>query len=376
MQTRRQQSVTDVSPGSVRANLVCDLNHPGGFGTHARSFASALSRRLPIAIMHIGATAPLGEGVPPMLTQAATRPLEVDQPSIWIGPILPVPNFPGNPRIGWITWETTKIPSVYRDALTQYDFLWTPSTFCKCLLESNLRPCPPVSVVPEGIDPDVFFPLQAHQSEKPRPFRFLTVGKWEKRKGHDCLLRAFLRTFSGRNDVELVLRLTVSSKDTCSTPTDLNDILSVLRPSGYPPVRLTPTGDVATLAECYRDAHAFVLSTRAEAWGLPILEAMSSGLPCIVTKYGGHLDYCNEDNVFFVQPRALVPAHDPIYFPPTHDWGEWAEPDTRRLGTTMYKVWNQYQYACHRGQVARESVSKFWTWEHSAQIAEQILYTI
>jgi len=57
-------------------------------------------------------------------------------------------------------------------------------------------------VVPLGIDRSIFFP---RPMPGPGPTTFLTVGKWERRKGHDVLLQAFERAFSPSDDVRLVL---------------------------------------------------------------------------------------------------------------------------------------------------------------------------
>ena len=37
----------------------------------------------------------------------------------------------------------------------------------------------------------------------------------------------------------------------------------------------------------------FVLPTKGEAWCLPAIEAMSTGLPCILPKVGGHREFAS-----------------------------------------------------------------------------------
>lgn len=47
-----------------------------------------------------------------------------------------------------------------------------------------------------------------------------------------------------------------------------------------------------SLAELYNIFDIFTLPTMGEGWGLPIAEAMACGIPCVVTDYSGHLDFC------------------------------------------------------------------------------------
>ncbi len=45
------------------------------------------------------------------------------------------------------------------------------------------------------------------------------------------------------------------------------------------------------LANVYKGMDVFCLPTGGEGFGLPILEAMAAGLPCLVTNYSGHVDF-------------------------------------------------------------------------------------
>ncbi len=190
-------------------------------------------------------------------------------------------------------WETTKVPKEYLEHLLSFDIIWAPSTFTKAIFDGALRGARPVYVVPEGVDSTLFHP--AAERSRPRDcFTFLSVGKWEQRKAHDYLVKAFLQAFGDQPGTELMLRLTASNRD--------SDTLPPLKTKHRSVRFVNPCSDKA-LAELYRQTHAFALSTRSESWGLPIIEAMSTALPCVVTEYGGHLDYCHRDNAFLVSAR-------------------------------------------------------------------------
>jgi glycosyltransferase involved in cell wall biosynthesis len=196
---RQAQQIAMNGQDRVVANVVSDAHHPGGFGAHARGFAAALGRQVPIAF---GLPERLDSPISAAILEVGSRPFSQHAPTIWIGPVMPVPDLPGTKRIGWITWETTKVPEPYVSALRQFDNLWVPSKFCRDLLASSLGADVPVDVVQEGVDEQLFHPPAMLRSVSEGPFRFLAIGKWERRKGHEYVVQAFLRVFSKKDNVE------------------------------------------------------------------------------------------------------------------------------------------------------------------------------
>jgi glycosyltransferase involved in cell wall biosynthesis len=160
---------------------------------------------------------------------------------------------------------------------------------------------------PKASPPTLFTPA-ARPPEG--PFRFLCVGKWEERKGIAGLARCFSTIFGSEEDVELLLH----AHNPYLPGFAMERTLAALGLGGGQRRTIRPSMplDAPALAALYRDCHAFVLPTRAEGWGLPILEAMASGLPTIATNYSAQQDYLNERNGFPVRVAAMVPVHDPI----------------------------------------------------------------
>ena len=62
------------------------------------------------------------------------------------------------------------------------------------------------------------------------------------------------------------------------------------------------------LGVLYRSADCFVLPTRGEGWGMPILEAMACGLPVIATHWSSQVDFMNSRNSLPLDVESLVPA--------------------------------------------------------------------
>ena len=72
----------------------------------------------------------------------------------------------------------------------------------------------------------------------------------------------------------------------------------------------------------YKAAHAFVLPTRGEGWGLPLLEAMAMALPVIATNFSGHLDFMPPSLTHLIAVDAMVPPQDTTLYDPAIRWAE------------------------------------------------------
>jgi glycosyltransferase involved in cell wall biosynthesis len=78
--------------------------------------------------------------------------------------------------------------------------------------------------------------------------------------------------------------------------------------SGIPHVCSIPeTLDDEEIGALHALCDAYVSAHHAEAWGLPLSEAMSFGNPVIATGYSGNMEFMNESNSFPV-PYAIAPV--------------------------------------------------------------------
>jgi glycosyltransferase involved in cell wall biosynthesis len=165
-----------------------------------------------------------------------------------------------------------------------------------------------------------------------RGFRFLHVSSCFPRKGIDVLLEAYGRVFTDADDVSLVIK-------TFANPH--NDIHSLLskhrdRASNFPHV-IVIEGDLSEgdLKSLYQQCHALVAPSRAEGFGLPLAEAMLSGLAVITTGWSGQLEFCNDETAWLIDFKfRAAQSHFGLFD------SVWADPDIASLAKALSDVWD------------------------------------
>ena len=349
-------------------NLGAHFHAQDGIGRHARSFAMVLKTYAQVS--------PLYFFRPPAQMHMEGYPLpkprlwDLSAPAICLSTIDAQRKIPGNTQIAYTVWETTKIPEPYLRYLDSVDQIWLPTEWGKAIFVNCGIDASRIRVVPEGVDSDRFKPADVAVNNK--VFRFLCIGKWEQRKGIDDLIKTFCREFKHQEPIELIihgfnsslpqLNIAAKIKQICHQQGQQNARIIISNPK--------PLGElIALMQQC----DAFVLPTRAEGWGLPILEAMACGLPCIVTDYSGHRVFANHNNSYLIRVKTMCKAMDPAVFPSNMDWGEWAQPDLEHLAYLMRYVVDNPDAAKAKGLNARIDAMRYWRWDQAASIAMQYL---
>lgn len=155
----------------------------------------------------------------------------------------------------------------------------------------------PTATVGVGIDGWERIAIALTYQAPGKSFRFLHVSDCDAASGVDLLLEAFGRVFASDDEVSLIIR------PTGLVPEHLLATLKALRAKNraYPDVIvLTDSLTSGELKALYSRCHVFLAPSRAGGFGLPIAHALLSGLPVVVTAWGGHMDYCDPGNAWLV----------------------------------------------------------------------------
>jgi len=282
------------------------------------------------------------------------------------------PDFTPPPHRRWVhiqPWEWGALPREWLDPLcTAVDDAWTPSAYVRQVFLDAGVPPSRVTVVPNGVDPDVFRPrLDPLPLDTDRRVRFLFVGGTIFRKGIDLLLEAYLGAFRPHDDVCLVIKehgAETSYRDQTMAP----DLERLARASDVPPIiYLARDLDDADLARLYSACDVLVHAYRGEGFGLPILEAMACGLPSIVPRGGACLDFCTDRTSLFVDaPRREFSEEELGIETVGRAWA--LEPDVRQLRAHMRAVARRSAALEGLRRGARRRALRF-TWDAAARVA-------
>lgn len=200
--------------------------------------------------------------------------------------------------------ETDRCNPAWVECCNRMSHVIVPSEFVASVIKESGNCMVPLSVIPESYYDEISNEtLPDFKLDVSTSFNFLVFGQFtgnqpeNDRKNLFNTIKILCKTFHNDVDVGIVLKTNSGRNTTIDraiTEKTVRQIIQEVRPGEFPKIHLLhgalSNKEVASL---YRNKHikALVTLTRGEGFGLPILEAASSGLPIIATNWSGHLDF-------------------------------------------------------------------------------------
>jgi glycosyltransferase involved in cell wall biosynthesis len=327
--------------------------------------------------------------------------------------------------IGRSMTESSVLPSLWtRRVLERVDEVWAPSPHSRDAFIDAGVPENRVWMLEEPIDPSAYDPAMVEPlwdtsadpvdaSRMPRlipvassssPFRllrapgsfnFLSVFKWERRKGWELLVRAFVEEFSDNDAVTLTIHTHVPSED-AETRVMQHDaekqaeyVVAAIRryveeseelgarrlERSNRPLPLsrilihTDSISLPSMPSLYASFSAFVLPTHGEGWGLPLMESMAMALPTCATGWGGQLAFMKPDNSFLIEVERMEEANLE-QIADGDDIPMWAVASVPHLRRILRQMVSSPADAAAVGAIARASIVSHFT---GSQLAARIV---
>ena len=262
----------------------------------------------------------------------------------------------------WRTmFETGGIPREWVELGRYYDYLWVPSEFNRKSYASCGVPVEKLIVVPCPLPTwaTQLTELLSRRSAGPHSkFVFVSVMRWHWRKGWDVLVRAFIKEFSSEPNVQLVIKARPFDPRYPEQP--FHELAQFLADNGlhWPSNLALVTKELSTqqLVQLYRGADAFVLASRGEGWGRPLMEAMLSGLATIGPRWGGNLSFMSDDNSVLIDGELGRVAPQAAKEWPYFDGQYRFEPHVESLQSAMRTVANGTGRSRHKSALVAHSL--------------------
>lgn len=290
-----------------------------------------------------------------------------DDINIWF---LPSPYFgrPNGKNVVWAFFESTVLPEIFINYYNSADLVWAPSDWAKGVLYSNGVDLSHIDIVPAGVCPSTFNPFQREKQNAvdSKIFRFLAVGKYEERKGYKQLFEAFKLAFENDSAVELIVKADCFA-DLDAKRKELVDNIAELNITN---INITygafSNEDMVAL---YNYADAFVYPTRAEGWGLPLIEAIASGLPVIATNYSGQTEFLSKIDGYYLSPEyrlvSIGSEFKKLWSINDNASAVWAQVDPEDLALKMRMIVADCEAWSKRAIYASDVVRTYFTWQRA-----------
>jgi len=265
----------------------------------------------------------------------------------------------GKYNIGHLFWETDRLPIDWIAPINQMQEIWASSKAMADLFRSS-GVTVPISAFPQPIDvSEADQPWEKYEIPEHQGFLFYSIFQWIERKNPKALLQAYWETFTGRNDVSLLLktyRVNYSAEEFEKIQLEIERWKRELHLVHFPRVLLSTkllTHD--ELMRLHYTADAYVTADHGEGWCRPLQEALLMGKPAITTARGGIHEYLNP-NVYYPIASEYVPVVQQPWIPWYSGEQKWAQINKEELKKFMKFAFMNKDTAKLKGLMAKDLI--------------------
>lgn len=258
-------------------------------------------------------------------------------------------------NIGMAVFENDAPPKVWTKILNMNSAVFAPSRFLeKVFKDSGVEK--PLFYIPHCIDMNKFYVKERPENKS---FRFMFFGSWKERKGGKSLVEAYLKEFSSKDNVELV----ISGDNVGSIQADILRIRKKFPHNNLPNIIMNEK--LITYDEVpnhLRSADCLVSPTMGEGFGLPGLQAMAVGTPIIITNWSGTTEYASEETATLLSPEKFVEI-DFLDGIPQFRGQKWAYISVDQIAARMREVYNNKELAKKKAEVGAKLVREKFSYD-------------
>jgi O-antigen biosynthesis alpha-1,2-mannosyltransferase len=245
-------------------------------------------------------------------------------------------------RFGIWNYETTVLPKAFAKYYQFVDKVVPSSNFSKQIFTDNGMPEDKQIVIPHGIHLDRFQNLGKYPLKTKKKYKILVnIAQPHLRKNIPGLLTTWGKAFTKQDDVCLVLKIAKKSPNP-AFDVNVKELLKnlSLRYKNHAEIEIVDNFiiDIETL---YNSCDVVWTMTHAECFWMPGLEGFAANKIVISPRYGGQLDYMNDNNSILIDGKLIRADHKMQYWEPS-PYAAVFDPDTDQAALKLKEVISNY----------------------------------
>jgi len=271
-----------------------------------------------------------------------------------------------------IIWnfESSALPEGWNEYIKSIDFLLPSSQYSYDIFAQNGIPKDKMVLVPHGVDTTIFNPnIPPFQLRTEKKIKFLHNARPHARKLHNRVINTYLDTFTGNDDVCLVLKtkfLTPSREKPFEV--DVKQILQeAYKGRKNPPEIEIVNTVIPEIGALYNACDVVVSMSSCEGFWCPGLEALACEKLVIAPRHGGQLDFLNDNNSLLIDTKEMKAELSHQYWT-NSEKAVVGDPSCKHFAQLLRRAYENLEEEKKRiFEPSKETVKKF-SWENAAKI--------
>ena len=273
-------------------------------------------------------------------------------------------------RFGIWNYETTVLPKAFAKNYKYVDKVLPSSEFSKKIFTDNGIPSDHQVVVPHGIHLDRFRNMGKHPLKTKKKYKILcNIAQPHLRKNIPGLLKAWGKAFTKQDDVCLVLKISKKSPQaTFDVP--FNQIFETFKSNYKNHAEIEIIDNfIVDIESLYNSCDIVFTMTNAECFWMPGLEGFAANKIVMAPRYGGQLDYMNDDNSVLIDGKEIRADIKMQYWEPS-PYAKVFDPDVDQAANKLRDVVKNYDDYLNKFSPKMQELVQNYTW---TKVAEQIV---
>lgn len=209
------------------------------------------------------------------------------------------------------------------------------SKFFHDICIDNGIPAKKMQIVPHGVNSDLFLNAEPMALNTQKKYKILlNIAQPHIRKNLAGTLEAFGLAFNKNDDVCFVIKV-VDKKPESAFEVSFSEVFAKFKKKFPNHAECLILRDyIPNIESLYKACDVFFHLSHSEAYHLPAAESLISGMIVFSSRYGGALDYLNDDNSFLIDGKMIRAPKEAQYWIPSVYSG-YFEPDVNQAAEKL-----------------------------------------